>query len=166
MIGSLGSFFMGVGAMARGMDRRQLGKVRRALARWFSREELLTLAFDLGLHHENLPTTLDSLTRELVAACDRQMRVEELLDLAQEVQPNQPWETVLPTSWLRRPIDDDPSPPPKGTLVASRQGTRYHRPDCHWVARIKPENRFYLSSPAAARAQGKLPCTQCRPPTS
>ena len=146
------------------MDRRQLGKVRRALARWFSREELLTLAFDLGLHHENLPLTLDSLTRELVAACDRQMRVEELLGLAQEVHPDQPWETVLPTSLLRRPIDDDPSLPPKGALVASRQGTRYHRADCFWVARIKPENRRYLSGPGAAREKNKRPCQHCRPP--
>jgi hypothetical protein len=165
------------------VKRRQLGQIRQALARWFSKEELLTLAFDLGLSHEDLPTGHDSLTRELVAACRRQDSIPELLALAQSRHPDRPWETVAPgfprapipleagpigTTPARPtagPIDNTPLRPTGARLVASKRSDRYHRLGCPSAARIKPENRIYFSSAAAARASGKLPCLNCQPPT-
>jgi len=58
-----------------------------------------------------------------------------------------------------KPSEDGPD----GRLVASSSSKKYHRPDCRYAAKIKPENRIYFDSEQEARRQGYLPCKTCNP---
>ena len=60
---------------------------------------------------------------------------------------------------------DEPSSPeePKPQYIASIQGTRFHRPDCSSVKRIRGENREYFTHRDEAIASGYDPCTMCDP---
>ena len=51
----------------------------------------------------------------------------------------------------------------KATLVGSSTSKKYHRWDCRYVAKIKPENRINFTSPEDAKRQGYLPCKSCNP---
>lgn len=46
-------------------------------------------------------------------------------------------------------------------VVASRSGTRYHRPECPGAAQIKPDNLINFSSIALARAAGYTAASNC-----
>jgi hypothetical protein len=66
---------------------------------------------------------------------------------------------------------DEPAPAPEPQkadpnehkYVASKNGMVFHRPDCIWVKRIKPENLVYYSSREEAINAGKKPCKWCNP---
>jgi hypothetical protein len=47
--------------------------------------------------------------------------------------------------------------------IASKNSNIFHKPDCIWVKRIKPENLVYYSSRDEAINAGKKPCKQCNP---
>ena len=49
--------------------------------------------------------------------------------------------------------------------VASNKAKKYHRPDCKWVKRIKPENIVTFNSAKEARQAGYVPCKVCKPPS-
>lgn len=46
-------------------------------------------------------------------------------------------------------------------LVGSSSSKKYHRPNCRYVSKIKPENRVYFASQEEAKIQGYLPCKVC-----
>ena len=48
-------------------------------------------------------------------------------------------------------------------FVGSSSSKKYHRPDCRYAQKIKPENRIYFSSEEEAQSQGYLPCKVCIP---
>lgn len=48
-----------------------------------------------------------------------------------------------------------------GEVVASKSGTKYHRPDCPGASQIKPANIVKFSSAAAAAAAGYTPAANC-----
>jgi hypothetical protein len=48
-------------------------------------------------------------------------------------------------------------------FVASENSKVFHRPDCHWVKQIKPENLIDYDTRAEAIKAGKRPCKQCKP---
>ncbi len=50
-----------------------------------------------------------------------------------------------------------------GTLVGSITSKKYHRLDCRYVLKMKPENRIYFKSVEDAKEQGYLPCKVCNP---
>jgi hypothetical protein len=50
-----------------------------------------------------------------------------------------------------------------GDLVGSTSSNRYHRPDCRYAIKIKPENRVYFANAEEAERQGYLPCKTCNP---
>jgi len=52
----------------------------------------------------------------------------------------------------------------QGVLIGTKSTKKYHRPDCRYALKIKPENRVIFSSPDEARAQGYQPCKVCNPP--
>jgi|LSQX01.3.fsa_nt_gb hypothetical protein len=60
---------------------------------------------------------------------------------------------------------DEPSSPEevKSQYIASIHGTRFHRPDCSSVKRIRDENREYFTHRDEAIASGYDPCTRCNP---
>jgi len=47
--------------------------------------------------------------------------------------------------------------------VASKNSKVFHKPECHWAKRIKPENLVGYSSKDEAIKAGKRPCKQCKP---
>ncbi len=50
-----------------------------------------------------------------------------------------------------------------GLFVGSVTSKKYHRPDCRYALKIKPDNRIYFDSAEDARSQGYLPCKTCNP---
>ena len=55
------------------------------------------------------------------------------------------------------------STPAEYEYVASKNGKVFHKPDCIWAKRIKPENLVNYSSRDEAINAGKKPCKQCNP---
>jgi hypothetical protein len=55
------------------------------------------------------------------------------------------------------------STPVEYKYVASKNSKVFHRPDCIWAKRIKPENLVGYSSRDEAINAGKRPCRQCNP---
>jgi len=53
--------------------------------------------------------------------------------------------------------------PAEHKYAASKSGKVFHKPDCIWIKRIKPENLIYYSSRDEAINSGKKPCKQCNP---
>ncbi len=51
--------------------------------------------------------------------------------------------------------------PTTGTLVGSKNGTKYHYPWCGGAKRIKEENKVWFASAAVARAAGYTPAANC-----
>ena len=49
----------------------------------------------------------------------------------------------------------------EGMVVASKTGTKYHRPDCPGAKQIKPENQISFPSGTAALAAGYSPASNC-----
>ncbi len=47
--------------------------------------------------------------------------------------------------------------------VASKNSKVFHKPDCIWAGRIKPENLTGYNSRAEAKKAGKRPCKRCKP---
>lgn len=48
-------------------------------------------------------------------------------------------------------------------LVGSSTSKKYHRPDCRYALKIKPENKITFASVEEAQKQGYLPCKTCSP---
>ncbi|MCX6669136.1 MAG: hypothetical protein NTV25_04925 [Methanothrix sp.] len=51
----------------------------------------------------------------------------------------------------------------EGMFAGSSTSKKYHRLDCRYAAKIKPENKIYFSGEEDARQQGYLPCKTCNP---
>ncbi|MBI4836998.1 MAG: hypothetical protein HY813_01165 [Candidatus Portnoybacteria bacterium] len=47
---------------------------------------------------------------------------------------------------------------PKGIIVASKNGKKYHWPWCSWAKKIKPENQVWFKSELEAKTAGYEPC--------
>jgi len=47
--------------------------------------------------------------------------------------------------------------------IASKNSKIFHKPDCSWAKRIKPENLVGYNSKEEAINAGKRPCKQCKP---
>ncbi len=50
-----------------------------------------------------------------------------------------------------------------GGVVGSTSSSKYHRPDCRYAIKIKPENRVYFANADEAQRQGYQPCKTCNP---
>ncbi len=51
----------------------------------------------------------------------------------------------------------------EGKFVGSITSKKYHRLDCRYALKIKPDNRVYFQSREEAERQGYLPCKVCSP---
>jgi hypothetical protein len=72
-------------------------------------------------------------------------------------------DTVSQTSQKEqtRPIAKPPAA--KHKYVASKNSKVFHKSECIWAGRIKPENLTGYNSRAEAIKAGKRPCKQCKP---
>jgi hypothetical protein len=53
--------------------------------------------------------------------------------------------------------------PAAGAVVGSRNSNVYHRADCEWAMKINPGNLVKFNSAKEAAADGRRPCTRCKP---
>ena len=68
-----------------------------------------------------------------------------------------------PDPGIKDNVETPDRPITAGSYAASRESDRYHRPSCHYVDNILPENLIYFSSEQAARQAGYYPCAVCKP---
>jgi formylglycine-generating enzyme required for sulfatase activity len=66
-------------------------RLRQNLTRYFGKEELCTLCFDLGVDYENFPEAKGGIVRELITYLERCGRISELLQACKQRRPNVPW---------------------------------------------------------------------------
>ncbi len=74
--------------------------------------------------------------------------------------------TTAPTAVAGTQGAETPATTAEGALVASRNGSVYHRADCASAAHILEANRVYFGTAAEAEAAGYRPCEKCRPDAS
>jgi phage FluMu protein Com len=59
--------------------------------------------------------------------------------------------------------EDKTFKPEENRFVAYPGSNRFHRPECGWASRRKPEDRIFLSTREQAIKQGYKPCRKCKP---
>lgn len=74
-----------------------LAQLRKNIEDHFSLEELRILCFGLNINHQNLPATIGSMTMELVALCQREGRISELVRACSKERPQVSWEDMPAT---------------------------------------------------------------------
>jgi hypothetical protein len=91
--------------------------------------------------------------------------LEETVSEQEEVRPKEDSTVQKAISNDGRSADQKSSTLPKenGTLMGSITSKKYHRPDCRYALKIKPDNRIYFPSIEDANRQGYLPCKVCNP---
>ena len=160
------------------LRREQRVELRRLLARRFSRDDLRTLCFDLGIRYDNFPDSINGLARELVLYCERRDRIPELVATARELRPDIPWDTFVPASTLSSlpthiakrtgslapGVWLCPAGSGEAQYVGSLHSRKYHALGCRWAGDVKPQNRVCFASSQAARAYDYKPCQVCKPP--
>jgi len=65
--------------------------------------------------------------------------------------------------WSVEPVVPVVGKSAKYEYVCSRNSDVFHRPDCPWARRIKPENLIGFGSRQEAIMAGKRPCKRCQP---
>lgn len=51
----------------------------------------------------------------------------------------------------------------EGAYVGSVNSNKYHKPNCRWAKKIKPENEIWFASKEEAEEAGYIPCKVCNP---
>ena len=92
--------------------------------------------------------------KESYAAEEEPMAREEAEDISTETDSIGA-DASLPAS--STPLRED------ARFVGSATSKKYHRPDCRYALKIKPENLIYFQSEEDAKEQGYLPCKSCNP---
>lgn len=164
------------------MQQEQRRKLRKLFVAKFSREELRTLCFDMGIPYEDFPDSVSGLAREMLAYCGKRDMVSALIEAAREMRPDIDWTAYADLSTpASRPGGTLPARAPRDGLasgvwkcpdgvrgarfVGSLTSRKYHSPECGWARRIAPENRLCFDSQESARDFGYLPCAICEPPS-
>ncbi|OPY47954.1 MAG: Metal binding domain of Ada [Methanosaeta sp. PtaU1.Bin016] len=117
----------------------------------------------------------DGMTREMSAADRTDDRTDDdISSVSSEdavMEENSPDVKVAPDldngsseqSGTKQNLSSSVSIRQDGLFVGSVTSKKYHRPDCRYALKIKPENRIYFDSVEGARSQGYLPCKTCNP---
>lgn len=69
--------------------------------------------------------------------------------------------TRVPEREVAIPISSNETKVSPTLVVASKSGTKYHRPDCPGALQINPENLIEFASALEARAAGYTPAANC-----
>ncbi len=71
-------------------------RLRQLMTRYFSKQELESLLFDLGIDKDELPEGVKSDTaQEIILYCERHGRMAHLLQICREQRPNAEWPEAL-----------------------------------------------------------------------
>jgi len=99
--------------------QKHLSKLRRILAVRFSKSELRTLCFDLGIEYETLPgETKQDIARELVVHCGRRSQIPQIIEVGRQLRPDIPWEDA-PEEGTGTPSDLDAREPARKNAPAA-----------------------------------------------
>ncbi len=96
--------------------------LRERLVALFSLEELRTLAFDLGIDHEEVGGEgKGSMARELIGYAQRRGRLDELQRRAAALRPHVAWDAAPPASPSATPLGPDERARTERTLAMARR---------------------------------------------
>ncbi len=71
-------------------------RLRELMVRYFSKVELETLCFDLGIDKDNLPNaTKPELAQEIILYCERYGKLDKLLEICRKQRPHANWPDEL-----------------------------------------------------------------------
>lgn len=71
-------------------------RLRQLMTRYFSKQELESLLFDLGIDKDELPQGVKTdLVQEIILYCERHGRMPHLLQICREQRPNAEWPDML-----------------------------------------------------------------------
>jgi hypothetical protein len=71
-------------------------RLRQLIARYFSKQELTALLFDLGIDDEEFPIGgKTDLAQEIILYCERHGRIDDLLEICRQHRPNAEWPEAL-----------------------------------------------------------------------
>lgn len=71
-------------------------RFRQLMTRYFSRQELESLLFDLGIDKDELPEGVKTeMAQEIILYCERHGRVQQLLRICRQQRPNAEWPEAL-----------------------------------------------------------------------
>jgi hypothetical protein len=91
-------------------------KLKKLITGHFTLSELKTLCFDLGIPHENIPgTTLEEKSVELIAFCERNGNLENLINELRIKRPHVDWPVI------RIPSEKSPDAPDQHSPTLSQQ---------------------------------------------
>ena len=51
----------------------------------------------------------------------------------------------------------------KGKYVGHKKSKKFHKPECMWAKKIKPENQIWFNNRQEAIDKGYIPCKVCKP---
>ena len=71
-------------------------RLRQLITRYFSKHELESLLFDLGIDKDEFPEGVKSdMAQEIILYCERHGRMADLLELCRQQRPNADWPETL-----------------------------------------------------------------------
>lgn len=71
-------------------------RLRQLMTRYFSKQELESLLFDLGIDKDELPEGVKSdMAQEIILYCERHGRINTLLKICRDQRPNAEWPETL-----------------------------------------------------------------------
>jgi hypothetical protein len=85
---------------------------------------------------------------------DEKASVQENEEVRPKEQSNPPKEAQVSSTLSKET---------KAKFMGSITSKKYHRLDCRYALKIKPENRIYFQSSEDAKGQSYLPCKSCNP---
>jgi len=118
------------------------------------------------LAEENRKVSLEQSGQELLfEQIPWPVELEETVSAQEEFRPREESTVQKVISNDGRSADQKSSTLPKenGTFMGSITSKKYHRPDCRYALKIKPDNRIYFPSIEDANSQGYLSCKVCNP---
>jgi len=109
---------------------------------------------------QNMPATVENLVLEQVEAF-----IHAYLAANQPAKPSdtKTSQTASPTIQRQHAEPADKLPAAKYKYVASKNSKVFHKPQCSWAKKIKPENLTAYNSRTEAINAGKRPCKRCNP---
>ncbi len=83
------------------------------------------------------------------------------VNLSQNTNSDQKNNTSESNLQIAEEKQNNPENSKECTLIGSKNSNKYHRPNCIWAKKIKPENRVCFSSEDEAKSKGYQPANCC-----
>jgi len=115
------------------------------------------------MHAVSVQTMPDAITNAVLEQVEAFIHVYLAANEPAKLSDTKTSETVSPTSQSQHAELAAKPAAAKYKYVASKNSKVFHKPQCIWAKRIKPENLTGYNSRAEAKKADKRPCKQCKP---